>query len=127
MRNWRRRVIKTVNFIFYLSGETHAMQFVTPTQTSHDFTDFTDFANTWTRIAIFDIDASMRLNTISDVVAVIGHVTRAIFDEVIIRQKSGAGYDRACGIEEIFTFLFRHVQVDGFKQSAVNEPLAEIA
>src|ERR1044071_9635319 len=78
-------------------------------------------------VAIFDVNARAWLGAFAGVIAVVRNVTGAIFDEVIISRKPGADYYLARRGDELRAFAFRHVQVDSFEQSPVDEPAAEIA
>ena len=120
-------MIKTINFIFYFRGETNPMQFIPATQTANDFAHLADFTYAGMGVSVFNIDARPRLNTLSGVVTIVRNVAGAIFNEVILGCESGAFDDRASRSQKIFSFIERHIQIDGLEQSPVYKSVAEIA
>ena len=108
-------MIKTINFVFYFRGETNPMQFIPATQTANDFAHLADFTYSGVGVSVFDIDARARLDTFSGVVTIVGNVARAIFNEVILGCEPGAFDDRPSRGQKIFSFIERHVQIDGLE------------
>ncbi len=78
-------VVKLVNFGFHFGWKTDAVQFIAALQPANDLANFGDLANAGTRIAVFNVDATLWLGAFGGVVVVIRHVAGAIFDEVVIR------------------------------------------
>ena len=58
-------------------------------KSAHDLAHFADFTYLGMGVAVFNIDARLRLDTFSGVVIVVRNVTRAIFNEVILRVETG--------------------------------------
>src|SRR5437764_12701515 len=116
-------MIQTIDLIFYFGGKTDSMQFITPAQAAHDFAYLTNLANRGTRVAVFNVDARAGLDTISRVVAIVGNIARAIFDEVIFGQKSRGLDHSECRSEKRLSFVCRHIEVDCLEQPAIHKAL----
>src|SRR5882672_2272775 len=81
----RQTVIELVDFCLHFGGKTNAVQFITALQPADDIADLADLAYAGGRIAVFDVNATLRLCALRGVIVVIRHIARAVFYEVIFR------------------------------------------
>src|SRR5207302_7637613 len=121
-----RGVIQTVNFVLHFGGEADAMKFITAPQTAHGLADLANLANLRTCVTVFNVDAAAGLGPFARVVAVIRNVRRAVLDEIVVRIESRAHDDGTRRIDELSALTFRHVELDGLKETAFDEPVAKV-
>src|SRR6266481_2908729 len=124
LRSGSCAVIEPVDLFLYLGRETDSMQFVTPPQTAHSFTDLADFAQPGMGITILDIDASTRLDTFGRVVTIVRNIARAIFDEIIFREEAALDDYGASRLQKLFPLVPGHVEIDGLKKPSTHKALA---
>src|SRR5436190_18565088 len=118
-------MVETIDFILHFGGETDAMQFIAPTKAAHYFADFTDFADDWTGITVFDID--VRFHAARSVIVIVRNIAGAIFDEIVLGREARTRNHGPRVIEKIGAFVWRHIQIDRFEQTAIDKSKTEVS